>query len=127
MGFTAVYVGSTSLSGSGLGSGQGPAVQDTATTAPSNSNAPPLATFTCAAGANTITLPAASAGFAFSRVQIMPPSGSTNNKYLTTSAPARVIPSATNFWTTGSITLPAGPGDLVYLNSVGIETLVLAF
>ena len=125
MGFTAVYQGTTTLTGAGVG---GVPVQDTATTAPSNNNAPPLGSFTLAAGANTIPLPAATSGFAFTRVQMMPPAASVNNKYVTTSAPARVIPSTnTNYWTTGSITLPAGPGDTVYMNSAGIETLVLAF
>lgn len=128
MAYNATYVAQTTITGSGIGAGGGPYVQDSSQTAPSNANAPPPTSYELASGANTITLPTSGAGFAFSRVQMMPPAASTNAKYLTTSAPARVIPSASgNYWTTGSITLPAGPGDSIYLNSAGIEALVLVF
>jgi hypothetical protein len=123
--FQATYQATTTLTGSGVGPNP---LQDTQQTAPINTNAPPMTSFALAMGANTITLPASAEGFAFTRVQMMPPAGSANQKYLTTSAPARVIPSASaNYWTTGSITLPAGPGDSVYINSAGAERLILAF
>jgi hypothetical protein len=128
VGYNATYVAQTTLTGPGLGAGSAPYVVDSSQTAPPNSNAPPPTSFELAVGANTITLPTSGAGFAFTRVQVMPPASSTNAKYLTTSAPARVIPSASaNYWTTGSITLPAGPGDTIYLNSAGIEALLLVF
>lgn len=128
MAINATYVAQTTITGPGIGAGGGPYVADSSQTAPPNANAPPPTSYELASGANTIALPLSSAGFTFTRVQMMPPASSTNAKYITTSAPARVIPSASgNFWTTGSITLPAGPGDTIYLNSAGIEALILVF
>lgn len=126
---TATYQATTTIVGSGVGVGAGPFLQDSAQTAPQNMNAPPPTSFTLANGANTIPMPASSAGFTFTRVQIMPPASSALNKYITTSGGARVLPAnSSNFWTTGSITLPVGPSDTaVYVNSAGIETLELAF
>jgi len=124
----ATYVAQTTITGPGIGAGGGPYVQDSSQSAPPNGNAPPPASYTLASGANPIALPASTAGFAFTRVQIMPIPGSANAKYITTSGGTRVTPSSSgNYWTTGSITQPAGPGDTIYLNSAGIEELILVF
>jgi hypothetical protein len=128
MAYTATYQATLTVLGSGLGSAGAPYLQDSQQTQPTSQNTAPPGKVTLAVGANTIALPASALGYAFTKVVLMPPGASSNNKYITTSGGTRVIPSAVaNFWTTGSITLPAGPGDTIYVNSNAAEDLILGY
>jgi hypothetical protein len=128
MAYQATYQATLFLTGSGLGV-TGPIMQDTQQTQPTNVNAPPLTSqLTVDDAVTTIVLPSVASGFAFTKVVLMPPSGSSIAKYLCTVGGSRLYPSSSsNNWTTGSVTLPAGPGDTIYVFAMGTEYLVIGF
>ena len=120
MAIVATYRASTVVLGSSLGPGGGPYLEDTAQTTPDNTNAPPPQAYTLQAGFNALVIPS---GYTVSRVQLMPPSGSTNAKTV------KGVTGDTGLagWTAGSVTLPAVAGSTVGVLSAGIETLTAAF
>ena len=128
MGINATYQATLTVLGSTLGPGGGPLIQDTQVSQPTNTNAPGPMSAQLVAGNITIVLPPAATGFTYTKVVLMPAPASVNGKVLCTSGFARVIPSTvSNSWTTGSITLPAGPGDSLYITSAGTEQLLIGF
>ena len=121
MGFNASYQAMTQIAGAGLGAGGEPYIMDTQQTTPASTNAPPPQDYTLQAGSNTLVMPPNS--FAFSRVQLLPPAGSSNAKTVQTSGAV----TACSGWTGGSITLPVVPGGNIYIGSTGVETIIAAY
>ena len=128
MGLNAVYVAQTQLTGAGIGPGAGPAILDTPQTTTSSTNAPPPDTFTLVVGALLVLFPPVSAGYTFTRVQLMPIGGgvpSTNAKTILGINLVTMVVDATGIsgWVTGSNTIGASPGGGVVISSSGGESL----
>lgn len=123
MGINATFQATTQLTGSGLSAGMVPILQDTPQTAPANTNAPPPTTYTTTNGTTQWVWPAASLGYSFTRVHLMPPPGSSLSKTV------KGVNTDTGFpgWTTGSIVLPATPGGSAYVTATAGESVIAVF
>jgi hypothetical protein len=128
----ATYVAQTQLTGAGIGTGASPVIIDTPQTTVSSTNAPPPDTFTLISGTVILLFPPISAGYAFTRVNLMPVGGSvpsTNAKTILGVNPTTLTVDATGIagWLTGSITIGAAPGGMFAVTSSGGESLQAAY
>lgn len=123
MGLNAVYQAVTQLSGGGISVGGIPLMADTPASTPANPNAPPPASYAVISGTVQLVWPSSAEGYTFTRVQLLPPPGSTISKTVKGSFGDTGLPG----WTTGSITLPAAPGGSAVVTANGTETILAAF
>jgi hypothetical protein len=119
----ATYQATTTLQGSGLGPGNGPALQDTQSTTPSNTNAPPPQQFVTSIGSTQWVWPTSAQGYTFTRVQLMSVASSPASKTI------KGVSGDTGIsgWQTGSITIPAAPGGSIYVVNTQVETVIAYF